>query len=102
PILFSNGYWNKLECLGLTKGIDMRSWFNSFNKNYSTGNIIKEYNLILNDGNNVSIKIYGFFGNLEIKYEENYKDCLMTSSIELDINKIKSINKVAVLLPKEE
>lgn len=102
PILFSTSYWSNLECLGLNKELNMESWFNNFDEKYSISNIIEEYKLKLQDGNYVNIEIYKISGNLNVKYVEDFKDCITPSSIELDINKIKSIEKVAILLDKEE
>jgi len=56
----------------------------------------------LQDGIYVNIKTYRVLGELDVKYVEDYEECIVPSSIELDINKIKSIDKVAVLLDKED
>ena len=101
PILLSAGYWRMLECLGLSKERDMVNWHNNFHLKYSTSNLIEEYKLKLQDDNYIVIRKYRLLGDLDVKYVEDYKDCIMSSSIELDINKIKSIDKVAVLLDKE-
>lgn len=102
PILFATGYWSKLECLGLNIEIDMVNWFTNFDENYSTSNIIEEHKLKLQDGNFINVDIYRVLGDLEVKYVEDFKNCRMSSSIELDINKIKSIDKIAILLDKED
>lgn len=101
PFLFSTGYWSNLECLGLNKELNMESWFNNFDEKYSISNIIEENKLKLQDGNYINIEIYKISENLTVKYVQDFKSCIMSSSIEFDINKIKSINKVAILLDDE-
>lgn len=66
-----------------------------------TSSLIEDIKLKLEDGNYIIIRKYRVLGDLDVKYVDNFKDCIMSSSIELDINKIKSIDKVAVLLDKE-
>lgn len=101
PILLSTSYWNVLECLGLSEEKNMVSWFDDFYKNYATSNLIEEYKFKLHDSNHIILRKYKLLGDLEVEYIENFKDCITSSSIELDINKIKSINKVAVMVDKE-
>ena len=90
-----------LECLGLNKAKDRVKWHNNFYLNYLTSDLIEENKLILKDGNHIVIRKYKFFKDLDVKYVEDFKGCIMSSSIEFDINKIKSINKVAILLDDE-
>src|SRR5690554_1289108 len=65
-------------------------------------NLIEIKKFKLQDGIYVNIKTYRVLGELDVKYVEDYEECIVPSSIELDINKIKSIDKVAVLLDKED
>lgn len=102
PILMSAGYWRILECSGLNKAKDRVKWHNNFYLNYLTSDLIEENKLILKDGNHIVIRKYKFFKDLDVKYVEDFKGCVISSSIELDINKIKTIDKVAILLDKED
>lgn len=58
PILLSTGYWNKLECLGLSKDKDIVNWFDNFYEKYSTSNLIEEHKPKLQDGNYIIIRKY--------------------------------------------
>lgn len=77
------------------------TWHIKYPKTPIISNLIVRNKFKLQDSNYVNIRIYRVLGDLDVKYVEDFKDCIMSSSIELDINKIKSINKMAVLLDKE-
>lgn len=102
PILFLQGYWDVLDCLGLNKELNMELYFKNYYINYTTSDILEEYELDLDDGKVIDIKLYKLPTNLTVKYIKDYKNCLMSSSIELDINEIKTIDKIAVLLNKDD
>ena len=88
-------YRKKLNCLGY----DI-SWYRKYYIADITSDLIKEYKLKLEDENYINIRIYRILEDLDVKYVEDFKDCITSSSIELDINEINSINKVAILLDK--
>lgn len=91
------GYKETLSCLGY----DI-NWYSKYYIADITSDLIEEHKFKLQDGNYVNVRIYKVLGDLDVKYVEDFEGCITSSSIELDINKIKSIDKVAVLLDKEE
>lgn len=91
-----DSYKESMNCLGYKA-----KWYNIYSAAEITSNVIEEQKLKLKDGNIVHIRKYRVLGQLDVKYVENFEECIMSSSIELDISKIKSIDKVAILLDKE-
>lgn len=90
------GYKKKLNCLGY----DI-TWFKKYYIADISGDLIKEHNLTLEDKSNVNFRVYRVLEDLDVKYVAEFKDCFQSSSIELNIDKIESIKKAAILLDKE-
>lgn len=90
--------YNKIiSCLGYNI-----TWYNKYHIFDLTSDLLKEVNLELGDGNLLNIRVYRVLSALNVKYISDFNDCIEPSSIELDINKIKSIDKIAILLDKED
>ncbi|MDR0228332.1 MAG: hypothetical protein LBI72_04635 [Flavobacteriaceae bacterium] len=96
PLFFDDvDYKNYAKCLGY----DI-VWYTKYSKEPIYSNVIEENRIILNDGTHVILKKYKIFGELDVKYVSDFKDCVYSNSLELDINQIKTITKVAVFLDK--
>lgn len=90
--------YNKiLSCLGYSI-----TWYNKYHVFDITSGLIERINLELEDGVWINIRIHRILGDIKVKYVEDFRDCIKSSSIELDINKINSIDRVAILLDKED
>lgn len=99
PMMISSVYWTIFDCMGLNKNANMEIWNHSFEEEYSISNLIEKQVFSLEDSNYIIVSIYKIKEGLNVEYIENYQECVRPTSIELDIEKIRSINKVAVLLP---
>lgn len=55
----------------------------------------------LEDGNYLILKFFKVADHVEVKYVSEFKRCVKPLSIELDINKVKTINKMAIFIDRE-
>src|SRR5699024_9339049 len=85
-------YNKMLSCLGYNI-----TWYSKYHIFDITSGLIEKNSLKLHDGNLLSIRIHRVLGDLKVEYVKGFKDCVMSSSIEFDINKIKEIDNMAII-----
>lgn len=96
PFFFDDvDYENYAKCLGF----DI-VWHTKYKEEPIYSDIIAENKIILNDETHVIIKTHRFLGKLDVKYVSDFKNCINSNSLELNIDQIETIIKVAVLLDK--
>ena len=86
-------YKTFLNCLGYKI-----SWDVKLANDPIYSNIIEENKYRLKDGVDVIIKKYRILGELKVQYVSDFEKCRYSNSLELDIRKIKTIDKIAILL----
>lgn len=90
-------YKTYINCLGYEI-----TWDVKYANDPIYSNIIEETKLRLEDGVYVIIKKYRVLGELKVQYVSDFEKCTYSNSLELDIRKIKTIDKIAILLDGEE
>lgn len=86
-------YPKTINCLGY----DIK-WNGKYSLDDIFSKVIAEKDIKLDDSIYINMKMYYMRKDLKVVYIENFYDCISHSSIELDINLIKSIDKVAILV----
>lgn len=98
PLLESSNYLQLLNCLGFDYN---NNWDKQFYEKYVLSEKIDTYKLKLEDGNYLTIDIYKVVGEVKPMYTENLK-CITSNSLEANVKQIKTVNKMAVLVPISE
>ncbi|MFL9839299.1 hypothetical protein ABS768_17525 [Flavobacterium sp. ST-75] len=97
PLLEPTSYFLLLKCLNYDYHED---WNKLYYDNYTLSERLELYKIKLEDGNYLTIEVYKVIGDVKVIYSDDF-NCLVSNSVEIDVKKIKTINRIAVLIPKD-
>lgn len=88
-------YGNKMDLLCLGYKI---SWHDKYPQTPYYSAVLERYGFELEDGTWINIRAHRLLDFVKVEYVKDFKHCISPSSMELDIDKIKSIDKAAILI----